>query len=107
VARVLAQFRLRKQGHAGPTSLPDVSPMSGRRGKVFSDRFHARVLKTLREVANAIRYVLENFRHPLRQDVAPQGTDPCSSAGWRESRLGEASPVSPPRTWLLRAAVTV
>src|SRR6267143_955764 len=35
--------------------------------------FHPHVLKTLREVANAIRYVLENFRHHLREDVAPEG----------------------------------
>ena len=47
--------------------------LAGRTGKVFSDRFHSLVLKTLREVANAIRYVLENFRHHLREDVGPEG----------------------------------
>src|SRR3989442_11957483 len=34
----------------------------GRRGKVFADRYHAHILSTRREVANALRYVLENFR---------------------------------------------
>jgi len=56
--------------------------LAGRTGKVFSDRFHAHVLKTMREVANVVRYVLENFRYHLREDVAPQGADPCSSAAW-------------------------
>lgn len=78
--------------------------LAGRGGKVFAERFHAHVLEALREVKNAIRYVLENFRHHLREDVAPVGVDPCSSAGWRGSRVGEEPPVSPPRTWLLRNA---
>src|SRR5436305_1175470 len=33
-----------------------------RRGKVFADRCHARVLKTVREVVNAVRYVIDNFK---------------------------------------------
>jgi putative transposase len=78
--------------------------LAGRKGKVFADRFHAHVLKALREVKNAIDYVLENFRHHLREDVAPKGTDPCSSAGWRGSWPGEEEPFSPPRTWLVRNA---
>jgi hypothetical protein len=72
--------------------------LAGRRGKAFADRFHAHVMKTLREVVNAVRYVLENFRHHLREDVAPEGADPCSSAAW----CGDEGPVSSPRTWLLR-----
>src|SRR5712691_2581760 len=35
--------------------------LAARRGKVFADRFHAHVMKALREVANAVRYVIENF----------------------------------------------
>ena len=80
--------------------------LAGRIGKVFSDRFHSHVLKTLREVANAIRYVLENFRHHLREDVAPEGVDPCSSTGWRDHRPGAGAPFSSPRTWLVRAAAS-
>ena len=72
--------------------------IAGRVGKVFADRFHAHVMKTLGEIVNAVRYVVENFRHHLREDVAPQGVDPCSSAAWSP----EDGPVSPPRTWLLR-----
>ena len=33
-----------------------------RRGSVFADRYHDRVLKTPREVRNALRYVLGNGR---------------------------------------------
>ena len=36
----------------------------GRRGKVFSDRYHEHVLRTPREVRNALAYVLHNARKP-------------------------------------------
>jgi putative transposase len=75
--------------------------LAGRTGKVFSDRFHSHVLETPRKVGNAVRYVLENVRHHLREDVAPEGVDPCSSAAWS----GDDGPVSSPRTWLLRRVV--
>ena len=75
-----------------------------RKGKVFAERFHMVVLKSLRQVANAVRYVLENYRHHLRPDVAPSGLDPCSSAGWRAYKAGETPPISSPKTWLLAAA---
>src|SRR5262249_52926767 len=78
--------------------------VAGRTVRVFSDRFHAHVLETLTEVKYAIRYVLENFRHHLREDVAPKGIDPCTSVGWCASRRGEEAPMSFPRTWLARAA---
>ena len=75
-----------------------------RRGKVFADRYHAHVLASRREVARALRYLLENFRHHLREDVAPRGADPCSSAAWIEIPLPDDAPVLRPRTWLLRHA---
>ena len=45
-------------------------------------------------------YALENFRHHLREDVAPQGADPCSSARWLGA--SDDAPILSPRTWLLR-----
>jgi putative transposase len=78
--------------------------LARRTGKVFSDRFHMHVLKALREVRSAIRYVLENFRHHLREDVAPEGVDPCTSVGWRDNGPGADAPFSSPRTWLARSA---
>jgi putative transposase len=81
-----------------------INRAAGRRGKVFLDRYHAHILSTRREVANALRYVLENFRHHLRPDVAPVGLDPCSSARWLAMPLPADAPVVSPRTWLLRNA---
>jgi len=80
-----------------------VNRVAGRRGKVFADRYHAHVLRSPREAANALRYVLENFRHHLRADVAPTGIDPCSSAIWI-GRAPDHLPIRPARTWLLRNA---
>ena len=94
-----------------------------RRGKVFSDRYHARALKTPRTVRWALRYVLLNVRkHERGVDAVPFGfVDGCSSAAWfdgfarppelvfgarecrEEFRAHHAldSPVVPPCTWLL------
>ena len=76
---------------------------AGRTGPVFADRYHSRALATRREVANALNYVLQNFRHHLREDVAPEGLDPCSSAAWLVVPLTTDAPVVAPMTWLLRA----
>lgn len=73
-----------------------------RSGKVFADRFHSRQLATKQEVVNALKYVLENFRHHLRPDVAPSGADPCSSAAWLRVPVTRNAPVVAPQTWLLR-----
>jgi len=76
---------------------------TARIGKVWGDRYHARALRTPREVRHAIAYVLLNFRKHLR---APAGIDPRSSApwfdGWRQSSTPprDPRPTSPARTWL-------
>ena len=71
--------------------------LMGRKGKVFADRFHSHVLRTPREVRNAIAYVLGNARvHALRQGrSAPAGSDSFAAGP------GDAT-VAAPRTWLLR-----
>jgi REP element-mobilizing transposase RayT len=51
----------------------------GLRGQVFSDRFHSRALKSPREVAYAMRYVLGNH---LKHGLSSGGTDPYSSAAF-------------------------
>ena len=56
-----------------------VNRVLGRRGSVWSDRFHARALRTPREVRNGLVYVLQNWRKHIR---AVAGFDPCSSAAW-------------------------
>jgi putative transposase len=71
-----------------------------RKGEVFVDRFHAHVLRARREVANAIRYVLENA--DSHGEYTPR--DPYTSQRWMWRMPDEAAPVRPPRTWLLRAS---
>jgi REP-associated tyrosine transposase len=84
--------------------------LCGRKGPVFTDRYHARVLRTPREVRNCLAYVLLNARH--HGIHLPKGSaDPCSSGasfdGWRtapvpsQSSLDDGPPgTAPPRTWL-------
>ena len=81
-----------------------VNRLLGRCGAVWSDRYHARALRTPREVRNGLVYVLLNAR---KHGAIGRGIDPCSSGtwfdGWRE-RIGAPacpSPVARARTWLL------
>jgi hypothetical protein len=77
----------------------------GRCGRVWGDRFHARMLRTPREVRNVLVYVLNNFRKHV---PGARGLDPCSSARWfagwrnRATTMAEAVPVASARTWLAR-----
>jgi hypothetical protein len=85
----------------------------GRRGSVFADRYHDRILKTPREVRNAIRYVLGNAKRHHAQGGGSrpaQAIDTYTSAPWfdgfREAftvRGLEAvvRPVADARTWML------
>jgi REP element-mobilizing transposase RayT len=86
-----------------------------RRGSVLADRYHHRVLRTPREVRNALAYVLNNFRKheartsALRRPFGP-AIDPASSgrwfAGWTRAPAPtgghEPIPVAPAHSWLLR-----
>ena len=74
-----------------------------RSGPVFSDRYHAHLLRSPRETRFAVRYVLENHAvHALRERrPPPSGVDPLCSDAWRDR--------APPLTahaqwWLLRVA---
>ena len=60
-----------------------------RTGKLFATRFHARALKTPREVRNALRYVLLNRKHHAsRRRFDKAWIDPCSSAAWFDGWAG-------------------
>ena len=85
----------------------------GRKGRVFADRYHARVLSTPSEVRRALAYCLCNARRHAwqhgRHVLAPDWVDPYSSgptfSGWRERFPGRGPPedlVRLPETWLLR-----
>jgi hypothetical protein len=87
-----------------------VNRVFSRRGKVLADRYHHRVLKTPREVRNALSYLLLNFRkHAAQRGVrAPAVIDPASSGRWflgwihRHAPPEERAPVAKARSWLLR-----
>jgi REP element-mobilizing transposase RayT len=82
-----------------------VNRVLGRRGAVWADRHHARLLASPRAVRHALVYVLQNFRKHGHHDA---GTDPCSSARWFSgwqgvaARVSGAAPVVAARTWLAR-----
>ncbi len=81
-----------------------------RRGSVFADRYHDVVLRTPRQVRNALRYVLQNAR---KHGVRFAHVDPLSSGRWFRGWLeplpvraardvaGPDPPVARAHTWLL------
>jgi REP-associated tyrosine transposase len=83
----------------------------GRRGSLFSDRYHVEIITMPKQMRNAYCYVLQNARHH-RLDIpnAWHGMDPFSSGWWfdgwsREDwRTGLRPPdmrtVAPARSWL-------
>lgn len=80
-----------------------INRRAGRRGAVWSGRYHARALATPREVRAGLAYVLLNFRKHLR---APATVDPRSSGPWFDGwsrpvpEPREPCPTAGPRTWL-------
>jgi len=77
-----------------------------RAGKLFADRYHARILRSPSEVRRALVYVLQNARKhgAWIARVADVYSSGPSFDGWREpSSSAESSPRGPgrARTWLL------
>ena len=84
-----------------------------RRGSVFADRYHDHILKSPREVRNALRYLFGNGRKHAaegREVRVPQAIDTFTSAPWfqgfreRITVVGIEAvvrPVTDARTWLL------
>ena len=77
----------------------------GRRGALVDDHYHARALRSPREVRNALVYVLQNAR---KHGGHLAGPDPCSSGPWFDGwsagpSVGPAGPAGTvrARTWLL------
>ena len=91
-----------------------VNRVFGLHGRVLADRYHLHVLRTPREVRNALAYILLNRRRHLAKKLGrrplPQASiDPASSgrffSGWNRRFHPEAGihePVAEPHTWLLR-----
>ena len=82
-----------------------VNRVVGRRGRVWGDRYHARPLRTPREVRHGLVYVLMNWKKHM---PSARGFDPCSSARWFAGwKVAPEEPptvnlVEAPETWLLR-----
>ena len=85
----------------------------GRSGRVFEDRYFARILRTPRQTRNCLCYVINNCRRhdAQRRRTRPEGwIDPCSSGdsfdGWRDVEVvavaGRDPPVSEAHGWLLK-----
>ena len=73
-----------------------------RSGPVFSDRYHAHILRSPRETRAAVAYVLGNFaKHRAEQGrpIAAGFVDPFCSAAARDLKL-----TAPARSWLLAGA---
>ena len=64
-----------------------------RKGKVFSDRYHAHILKTMAEVRNVLHYIEHNHRKHV-PGLPRDYKDPFVSVGVA------------PTTWLLRSLIT-
>jgi len=83
-----------------------------RKGSVFDDRYHDHILRTPREVRNALAYVLNNVRKHAREHGRKLLTllDPFASGrwfdGWRDASARSVSahsrPVATARSWLLQ-----
>ena len=66
-----------------------------RSGPIFADRYHAHILTSRRAVANAVRYVVGNYRRHTREHLPAGFRDPLATRTER--------PLAEPRSWLLRA----
>jgi len=60
-------------------------------GKVLADRYHAVILWTPRQTANAVHYVLHNRQHHARG----------YADAWRDPFASVEAPMAAARTWLL------
>jgi len=83
-----------------------LNKVMNRRGPVFADRYHAHLLRSPREAANAVRYVLENWRvHGLcPHGAASIEPDPYCSAG---AQGGGPALVAQPLWWMLCVGVAL
>jgi len=78
-----------------------LNKVMNRRGRVFADRYHSHLLRSPREAANAVRYVLENWRVHGRcsRIAAANEPDPYCSASTGPSLIAQ------PQWWMLRVGV--
>ncbi|HEY5676516.1 MAG TPA: transposase [Myxococcales bacterium] len=74
-----------------------LNQLMDRKGRVFADHYHSRLLRSPTELVNAIAYVLGNAAHHYGES----GQDRFSSRAYQAARRQKI--LSHPRTWLLRS----
>ena len=115
LARGMQAFQISAAKHINAALTADgINP---RRGTVFPDRYHARIITSRKDARHALAYVLNNWRHHREHRAAyarKWRVDLLSSAlhfdGWRDLDVTtielppnfQPLPVWEPKTWLLR-----
>jgi putative transposase len=116
LARGMQSFQISAAKHLNAAITKRLGLRTRRRGAVFTDRYHATIIRTPRHARHELAYVLNNWRRHGESQKRISGKwriDPFSSAptfdGWRDIDVREVSwpetyvplPVWEPRTWLL------
>jgi putative transposase len=88
-----------------------INKASNRKGQIFADRYHARILRTPAQVKSAVNYVRKNWHKHQREQKRWEHEwyiDPFSSmsgeACWDLDGEVAAMIVAAPTTWLLKRA---
>jgi len=117
LARGMQGFQISAAKHLNAAISKRMGLARRRRGTVFSDRYHAEIIRSPRQARHALAYVLNNWRRHAENTMrVARGwrIDPFSSApsfdGWTGVRAEELVwpekyvplPVWEPKTWLLR-----
>jgi putative transposase len=117
LARGMQAFQISAAKHLNAAITKRLGLRKRRRGAVFTDRYHATIIRTPRHARHEIAYVLNNWRRHGESQKRVSGRwriDPFSSGpsfdGWRDAEAREVKwpetyvplPVWEPRTWLLR-----
>jgi putative transposase len=87
-----------------------INALLGKKGRFWGDRYHARALKTPREMRSGLVYVLMNWK---KHAPSARGFDVCSSAWWFDGWtkpptshppgwIDPDPPVERPRAWLAK-----
>jgi putative transposase len=116
LARGMQAFQISAAKHLNAAITKRLGLQKRRRGAVFTDRYHATIIRTPRHARHELAYVLNNWRRHGESQKRVSGrwrVDPFSSGpsfdGWRDVEAREEKwpetyvplPVWEPRTWLL------
>jgi REP element-mobilizing transposase RayT len=116
LARGMQSFQISAAKHLNAAITKLRGLRKRRRGRVFTDRYHATIIRTPKHARHELAYVLNNWRRhgeSTKRGASEWRVDPYSSGpsfdGWRDVEAREKTwpetyvplPVWKPRTWLL------